>query len=325
MMVIDPARASIDHGSIRDFPSLVERGDVVVVNDTRVFPARLTAAPIGNMQRGVEVMLTRRRAPLEWEALLKPARRVRPGAVLTFSEALQCEVIDREGAAGTLRFRIDGGEEGFWQEVDRIGSTPLPPYIERAEPSEEDRAAYQTVWARHPGAVAAPTAGLHFDDAILAAIVERGATIVPVTLHVGGGTFKPVKADRIEDHVMDAEWFEVTDAAASAINGARTNGGRVIAIGTTAVRTLESAATDEGAIRAGSRETAIFITPGYRFRAVDALLTNFHLPESTLIMLVSAFAGRSLTFRAYDEAVRERYRFYSYGDCMFIRGRAARE
>lgn len=325
MMIVDPGSVvPIAHAEIGDLPRLLKPGDVVVVNDTKVFPARLLAAPKGNMQRGIEVMLTRRARPMEWEAMLRPARRVRVGDVLTFSSTLSGEVTEREGGSGRITFRVagDADEGAFWEEVEQIGQTPLPPYIERDTPSHEDRLAYQTVWAKNAGAVAAPTAGLHFDDATLEAIRTRGADIVSLTLHVGGGTFKPVKTDRIEDHSMDVEWYEIPPDAAERISRCRRDGGRVVAIGTTSVRALESAAKEDGTLSVGAGETSIFITPGYRFRVVDALLTNFHLPESTLLMLVSAFAGIELTRTAYAEAIAQRYRFYSYGDCMFIRNRA---
>lgn len=318
MLVLRPGEEhEIEHACVADFPLLVNPGDCVVVNDTRVFPARLFAEPKQGMQRRIETMLTRGIAPLVWRAMFRPARRVKNGDDLRFSAALTATVSDREGAEGTLHFRVDGGEKAFWREVDAVGMTPLPPYIHRDDPRDSDREAYQTVWARTPGAVAAPTAGLHFTQAILEQTRARGVAIANVTLHVGAGTFRPVTAERIADHRMDVEWYEIPEATARMVEQTRANGGRVIAIGTTSVRALESA-SEEGRVEPGSAETSIFITPGYQFRTVDALLTNFHLPESTLIMLVSAFAGVERTRRAYAEAIRERYRFYSYGDCMFI-------
>ena len=318
MMIVTPGgEPGIAHGSVSGFPDLVHPGDCVVVNDTRVFPARLFAEPKPGMERSIETMLTRRMGPLEWRAMFRPARRVRPGDRLRFSSRLVGEVLERDAAEGTVRFEIEGGEVEFWREVESVGVTPLPPYIHRDQPRREDRDAYQTVWARTPGAVAAPTAGLHFTEAILDAVRARGVEVVPVTLHVGAGTFKPVTAERVEDHRMDVEWYEIPALTVDTIRATRAGSGRVIAVGTTTVRALESAAQN-GELSTGSGETSIFITPGYEFRVVDALLTNFHLPESTLIMLVSAFAGRETTRRAYETAIDARYRFYSYGDCMFV-------
>lgn len=325
MMVLTPHAGGegISHASVADFPDYVNPGDVVVVNDTRVFPARLFARPLRGMSRRIEVMLTHQRGTLEWDAMLRPARRVRDGDELLFSDELSATVAERDGATGVLRFRLPEGAQPdrFWEEVEKVGEVPLPPYIQREEASDEDRTSYQTVYATERGAVAAPTAGLHFTEEILERVRERGADIARVTLHVGAGTFRPVDAEHIHDHRMDSEWYEISPATAERIARCRDEGGRVIAIGTTSVRALESSSDGSGIPRAGRSETSIFITPGYRFTAVDALLTNFHLPESTLIMLVSAFAGLETTRRAYAEAIRHRYRFYSYGDCMFITGR----
>ena len=312
MMVVTPqpdADPRIEHDTFAHFPALLEPGDVVVINDTRVIPARLFAQPKGNMKRPIEVLLTRQIDPNVWSAWVNPARRVRAGDDLRFSETLTARVVAK-GEDVTLRF------EGDIDEIERIGVMPLPPYIARPEPQPSDRESYQTVYARAPGAIAAPTAGLHFTQEILDDIARRNE-IVRITLHVGIGTFKPVKADEIADHRMESEQYEIGDAAAAALNRAR----RIVAIGTTTVRALESAKREQ--FEPGRGETSIFITPGYRFRAVDRLLTNFHLPESTLIMLVSAFAGVEATRRAYAEAIREEYFFYSYGDCMFIRSRGS--
>jgi S-adenosylmethionine:tRNA ribosyltransferase-isomerase len=303
MMVLTPP-AKIQHDTFARFPSLLEAGDVLVINDTRVIPARLFAEPKGNMTRRIEVLLTRQLDASTWEVWANPAKRIRPGDVLRFSDSLTGRVLEK----GVIRF------EGDLAEIERVGVMPLPPYIERPTPLESDRESYQTVYAADRGAIAAPTAGLHFTREILDEIAKTNE-IVRITLHVGIGTFKPVKADDISDHVMDAERYEITEDAAAKLNAAK----KIVAVGTTTVRTLESAKRER--FEAGRGETRIFITPGYRFRAVDRLLTNFHLPESTLIMLVSAFAGVDAIRHAYAEAVHEKYLFYSYGDCMFIRER----
>lgn len=324
MMVVRPrdeGEPSLEHSSVDRFPSLLVPGDVVVVNDTRVFPARLFAEPKGAMKRRIELLLTKQVAPLQWECWVKPARRIRPDDRLKLSDTLSATVLSRNAEGITVHFEIDGGEPAFWPEVERIGVMPLPPYIRRDAAREEDRRDYQTVFAERTGAIAAPTAGLHFTPAILEEISARGAEVVRVTLHVGIGTFAPMKVERLDEHRMHSEWYEITGAAADTLNRARADGRRVVAIGTTSVRALESAAMKHGTFVAESGETSIFITPGYEFKAVDALLTNFHLPQSTLLMLVSAFAGMKTIRAAYAEAIRERYRFFSYGDCMFLEGR----
>ena len=310
MMIVDPP--AIRHSRFDAFPEQLGAGDVLVLNDTRVIPARLFAKPKGQMKNPIEFLLTRRRDEKTWEAWCKPARRVRVGDVVTFTDALTAEVLEKlDAGTVVIRFRGDAGE------IERAGVPPLPPYIRREVPRDSDRESYQTVYAAERGAIAAPTAGLHFTNEILERIAARGVEIVRVTLHVGIGTFKPVKADDVRDHVMDAERYEISADAARRLNDAMREKRRIVAVGTTTVRTLESAMR-KGTFEAGWDETSIFITPGYEFRAVDALLTNFHLPESTLIMLVSAFAGIETIRRAYAEAVRERYLFYSYGDCMFL-------
>ena len=309
MMVVTPdGDPEIAHDNFANFPSLLEPGDVVVLNDTRVIPARLFAEPKGNMTRRIEVLLVRRTGGA-WEAWCNPAKRIRAGDELRFSTRLTAKVLEKREGSIIIRF------EGDTSEIDRIGVMPLPPYIARPEARDSDRESYQTVYASQPGAIAAPTAGLHFTNEILDEIAKKNE-IARVTLHVGIGTFKPVKVDDIREHVMESEHYEISEEAAATLNRAR----RIVAIGTTSVRTLESAKTPSGFV-AGAGDTNIFITPGYQFRAVDKLLTNFHLPESTLIMLVSAFAGVELTRRAYAEAIRARYLFYSYGDCMFVAGR----
>ncbi|HVR42314.1 MAG TPA: tRNA preQ1(34) S-adenosylmethionine ribosyltransferase-isomerase QueA [Thermoanaerobaculia bacterium] len=318
LMVVEPGGEAprIVHRAFRELPGLIRPGDLLVLNDTAVFPARLTARPKGNMKRPIELVLTRRMAPLRWEALARPLRRLRDGDVLDLSNELRAEVVEMRAGAVVLEFAL-GNEAEFWSRVEQAGRTPLPPYIRREEELEGDRERYQTVYAARRGAVAAPTAGLHFTDQILREIESRGARIARLTLHVGGGTFKPVKVDDLERHRMDPEWYEISEQTAAAVGETRRRGGRIVAVGTTSVRALESAAA-AGEIRSGSGETTLFITPGYEFRVVDALLTNFHLPESTLLMLVSAFAGVETIRRAYAEAIRERYRFYSWGDAMLL-------
>jgi S-adenosylmethionine:tRNA ribosyltransferase-isomerase len=308
---------SIRHLRFAELPAQLDRGDVLVLNDTRVFPARLFAAPKAGMSRPVELLLTREVEPLVWEAWCKPARRVRPGDRLTLSPSLTASVLEK--SEGSIVVRFDAGEGDFWEEIERIGVAPLPPYIARAEPREADRSSYQTVYADRRGAIAAPTAGLHFTGEILDRIGERGVEIVRLTLHVGIGTFEPVKADDLSEHRMHSEWYEIGAGTARAVNEALRDGRRVVAVGTTTLRALESAAiAGAGEVASGSRETSIFILPGFEFLVVSCLLTNFHLPESTLIMLVSAFAGAGAIRAAYAEAIREKYLFYSYGDCMML-------
>lgn len=318
MMVVRPG-AAIEHRSFAEFPSMLSPGDVLVLNDTRVFPARLFAAPHGNMTRGFEFLLTNEIAPLSWEAWCKPARRVREGAMMNFSDRLTAQVLDkREDGSVVLRFEA-ADEETFWREIEVIGAMPTPPYIKRDGADPRDRESYQTVYASRRGAIAAPTAGLHFTPKMLDEVASSRIDVVRVTLHVGIGTFEPVKVERIEEHRMHSERYEISPGAAERLNAALDEKRRIVAIGTTSVRTLESAiATGDGRFKAGSAETSIFITPGFQFRATDAMLTNFHLPESTLLMLVSAFAGIDTIREAYREAVEKKYFFFSYGDCMFV-------
>jgi S-adenosylmethionine:tRNA ribosyltransferase-isomerase len=312
MMLITPRDGEplVEHDHFADFPAQLDPEDVLVINDTRVIPARLFARPKGRMKNPIEVLLVQQRDPLTWEAWCKPARRVRIGDQLRFSDSLACRVLDKSGGTIVIRF------EGDTDEIERIGVMPLPPYIARPTPMNSDRQSYQTVYAAERGAIAAPTAGLHFTREILDQIVARGIDIVRITLHVGVGTFRPVKVDDIREHRMDMERYEITEEAATKLNTARS----IVAVGTTTIRTLESAIR-KGRFEAGRAETDLFITPGFEFHAVDKLLTNFHLPESTLLMLVSAFAGMRTIRRAYQEAISRQYLFYSYGDCMFIRNR----
>jgi S-adenosylmethionine:tRNA ribosyltransferase-isomerase len=314
LLVLDREGAG-RHAQVRDLPSLLRPGDLLVLNDTRVIPARLFGRRAGSTGK-MELLLIERLSDREWDALVKPGRRARPGTVIELDSTLSAEVVDkREDGRHRLRF-----SEPVEPHLDRLGHVPLPPYIHRPD-TQEDRDRYQTVYARSPGAVAAPTAGLHFTERLLEEIATAGIGIARVTLHVGIGTFKPVAVERIEDHRMDRERYEIGAEAAEAIRARE--GGRIVAVGTTVVRTLESAALARGGeVLPGAGSTEIFITPGFRFQVVDALLTNFHLPRSTLLMLVSAFAGRERILTAYKEAVREGYRFYSYGDAMLAERRA---
>jgi S-adenosylmethionine:tRNA ribosyltransferase-isomerase len=312
MLVLTPP-SHIEHDTFANFPSRLHAGDVLVLNDTRVIPARLYAQPKGAMKNPIEFLLTREREPDVWETWCRPAKRVKPGDVVTFSDSLRATILEKNEGTVVIRF------EGDVREIERLGVPPLPPYITRDAPRESDKESYQTVYATERGAIAAPTAGLHFTQTILDEIAARGVEIVRVTLHVGIGTFKPVKVDRIEEHRMDSERYEINNDAAARLNRALDDKRAIVAVGTTSVRTLESAIrAGEGRFVPGRAETSIFITPGFEFQAVDRLLTNFHLPESTLLMLVSAFAGKEAIRLAYAEAIDQQYFFYSYGDCMFI-------
>jgi S-adenosylmethionine:tRNA ribosyltransferase-isomerase len=315
---------------IRDLPDFLRPGDALVVNDTRVIPARLNGIRVrGENVACIEATLVKREGSNLWRALAKPGKRLAPGDRIRFGEAsesmacllasLDADVVERNEGEVLLSFHMDG--PALDDAIDRLGHMPLPPYIaaRRADDSR-DTSDYQTMFAREPGAVAAPTAGLHFTPDLLAAIERKGVAVHRVTLHVGAGTFLPVKTDDTDAHVMHSEWGSVSAETAAALNDARREGGRVVAVGTTALRILESAADAGNRIGAFSGDTSIFITPGYAFRAVDALVTNFHLPRSTLFMLVSAFAGLDAMQAAYAHAIRQNYRFYSYGDaCLLLR------
>ena len=313
LLLYDRSTRSITDGVFSDVTSHLHPGDVLVRNTTRVIPARLIGVR-EDTGGHMEFLLLRRAEGDRWECLAKPARRARPGQEYRVGDGLRVRVLGDTGAEGGKLVELQ--YDGILEEVlDRVGQTPLPPYItERLEDPER----YQTVYARERGSAAAPTAGLHFTQALLDRLRAQGVRIVDVLLHVGLGTFRPVSAERVEDHHMHAEYCEVTAEAARAINEARAAGGRVVAVGTTSVRTLESAAAPDGLVQPFAGQTSIFITPGYAFRAVDALITNFHLPESTLLMLVSAFAGREEMLRVYRHAVQQRYRFFSFGDAMLI-------
>jgi S-adenosylmethionine:tRNA ribosyltransferase-isomerase len=312
LLVLSREDGSLAHRIFRNLPHYLRSGDVLVLNDTRVIPARLRGRRAGG--GAVEVLLLRPDGPGRWEALIRPGRRVREGARLVFKEGILEAVAGPRTVSGTRRVTLSCRGD-LRSVLDRIGEMPVPPYIERPLEHPDD---YQTVYAKRDGAVAAPTAGLHFTPALLDAVRSRGVATVHLTLHIGLGTFRAVEAERIEAHQMDAEWYEVTPEAARAINAARARGGRIVACGTTAVRTLESVAGEDGTIGAASGWTRLFITPGFRFHATDALITNFHLPRTTLLMLVSAFAGRERVLGAYETAVRLGYRFYSFGDAMLI-------
>ena len=309
---------SLHDRTVADLPVLLRSGDALVINDTKVVPARIS----GTRGRAhVEATLLRPldRAPQgeTWSALARPARRLRPGDVIEITDAFRAEVLDR-AEGGEVRLRFPPGTDVL-AALETHGETPLPPYIERPRGADaRDRDDYQTVYARTPGAVAAPTAGLHLTERLLERIEDRGVEIVVVTLHVGAGTFLPVKAERIQDHRMHAEWGEISSEAADAIRRRRDGGGRVVAVGTTSLRLLESAADGNGRIEAFRGDTSLFIVPGYRFRIVDALLTNFHLPRSTLFMLVATFSGLERMRAAYAHAAEAGYRFYSYGDATFL-------
>jgi len=310
LMVIHRVTGEISHHRFHELPDLLLPEDLLVLNDTRVLPARLGATkPNGT---AIEILLLQPVDAGNWEALLRPARRCPPGTRLILDEGKFEAVVEGVGALGKRILRFSPGGSGFWAELERLGQVPLPPYIRRAA-TEEDRRRYQTVFAEQTGSVAAPTAGLHFTDAILGRIRH-----CRITLHVGYGTFRPLEAERIEDHRMDAEPFTLPADAASAIGSQREAGNRVIAVGTTTTRTLEHVIKTHGRIVEASGATDLFIYPGFQFQAIEGLITNFHLPGSTLLLLVSAFAGTELTRHAYETAVRERYRFYSYGDAMLI-------
>jgi S-adenosylmethionine:tRNA ribosyltransferase-isomerase len=300
---------------LRDLPELLRPGDILVGNDTRVVPTRLSG------KRGdaaVEVTLHKQEAADAWRAFARPAKKLKPGDRLVFTGGLEARVTAK-GESGEVALSFDRAGADLLAALERHGAMPLPPYIRRARDGDpRDREDYQTIFAAHPGAVAAPTAGLHFTPALLAAVRSRGVEVVHLTLHVGAGTFLPIRSARIEEHRMHSEAGHLSAATVNAIEAARANGGRVIAVGTTSLRLLESALDAEGRLRPFSGETDIFIRPGYRFGVVDMLLTNFHLPRSTLFILVSAFAGSRRMRRAYEHAIAAGYRFYSYGDACLL-------
>jgi S-adenosylmethionine:tRNA ribosyltransferase-isomerase len=318
MLVVDRATGALAHRRFADLPGYLAAGDIVVFNNTRVIAARLFAfRPTGGR---AEFLLLEPRGAGRWEALVRARAYLAPGSRLRLEQEAGELVVEERTPDGRAVIRLAGDDPAGL--VERVGHVPLPPYILKAreggsdEPADRDR--YQTLFARVPGAVAAPTAGLHFTPEVLAELDRRGVHRAELTLHTGIGTFRPVTAETVEDHVMDEERYEVSPAAAEALESARSAGGRILAVGSTSVRTLETVAAAHGCIVPAAGRTRLFIRPPYAFRAVDAMLTNFHLPRSTLLMMICALAGRDLILRAYEEAVRERYRFFSYGDCMLI-------
>ena len=322
LMVLDKKTGAIEHRIFSDIKEFLQPGDVLVVNDSKVIPARIYGKKIredSTQGADCEFLLLRQRSLDLWETIVRPGKRLKEGARVRFGNGLLEATIENVTEDGNriVRFEYDKTSgKNLYAILDEIGRMPLPPYITEELKNNSD---YQTVYAREEGSAAAPTAGLHFTEELLDEIRAMGVEIVPVMLHVGLGTFRPVKADNITDHVMHSEFFTVTEDSAKKINHARKHGGRIIAVGTTSCRTLESASTDDGIVHPMCDDTGIFIYPGYRFKAVDALITNFHLPQSTLIMLVSAFSERDIVMNAYETAVQEKYRFFSFGDAMLIR------
>jgi S-adenosylmethionine:tRNA ribosyltransferase-isomerase len=313
LMVLDRQTGEVEHRHFTDILEYLRPGDCLVINNTRVIPARLFGVK-EDTQAKIEVLLLKRRENDIWETLVKPGKKARPGTRISFGDGLlTAEVLDIVEEGNRL---IQFHYEGIFEEIlDRLGQMPLPPYITH---QLQDKERYQTVYAKFDGSAAAPTAGLHFTKELLAKVQEMGVDIAEVTLHVGLGTFRPVKVENVLDHHMHSEFYMISEEAAAKINRAKESGHRVISVGTTSTRTLESAADENGSIHATSGWTQIFIYPGYEFKVIDALITNFHLPQSTLVMLVSALAGREHVLHAYEVAVQERYRFFSFGDAMFI-------
>lgn len=313
LLVLDKQTGALKHQVFRDVIDYLRPGDCLVLNNTKVIPARLMGMK-EDTGAAIEILLLKRREKDVWETLVKPGKKARPGAKLSFGDgSLRAEVLEVvEEGNRLIRFYYDGI---FEEVLDRLGEMPLPPYITH---KLQDKNRYQTVYAKYEGSAAAPTAGLHFTEELLQKIEKKGIQIAYVTLHVGLGTFRPVKEENILEHHMHSEYYQITPEAAQKINAAKESGGRVICVGTTSCRTVESAAGADGRVKAGCDNTEIFIYPGYQFKVLDCLITNFHLPESTLVMLVSALAGRENVLHAYQEAIAEKYRFFSFGDAMFI-------
>ncbi len=313
LLVLDKETGEVSHHVFRDIVDYLNPGDCLVINDTKVIPARLIGSKVGTDAK-IEILLLKRKSDQVWETLVKPGKKAKPGTKISFGEGLLVgEVIDIVEEGNRL---VKFSYEGIFEEIlDQLGQMPLPPYITH---QLEDKNRYQTVYAKNSGSAAAPTAGLHFTPELLEQIQRKGVDVASVTLHVGLGTFRPVKAENILDHHMHSEFYRIEEEAAEKINRAKENGGRIICVGTTSCRTVESAADENGRLKACSGWTDIFIYPGYQFKILDCLITNFHLPESTLLMLVSALAGREHILEAYKEAVEEKYRFFSFGDAMFI-------
>ena len=314
LLVLDRETGEVTHRKFRDILGYLNPGDCLVINDTKVIPARLIGSREGTNAK-IEVLLLKRRENDIWETLVKPGKKAKPGTVICFGDGLlKGTVIDVVEEGNRL---IQFSYDGIFEEIlDRLGQMPLPPYITH---QLQDKNRYQTVYAKHEGSAAAPTAGLHFTKEQLPQIEDKGVKLAHVTLHVGLGTFRPVKVENVLDHHMHSEFYMVEESEAEKINQTKRDGGRVICVGTTSCRTIESASDENGILKAGSGWTDIFIYPGYQFKILDCLITNFHLPESTLVMLVSALAGREHVLAAYEEAVKERYRFFSFGDAMFIK------
>ena len=316
LLVLDKETGEISHRVFKDIEEMLSPGDCIVINNTKVIPARLIGERKNTGAR-VEILLLKRIDKDRWETLVYPGKKAKPGNIIVFGQGLLeaeiCEVIN--GGNRIVRFSYDGV---FEELLDKLGQMPLPPYITE---SLKDKSRYQTVYAKNDGSAAAPTAGLHFTEELLERLRAKGVRIAELTLHVGLGTFRPVKTENIDDHIMHSEYFELEKSQADIINETKKNGNRVVVIGTTSCRTLESIADENGVLREKSGTTDIFIYPGYKFKIVDNLITNFHLPESTLLMLVSALAGKENIMRAYDQAIKMRYRFFSFGDAMFIKGR----
>lgn len=313
LLVLDRSTGEVEHRKFRDILEYLNPGDCLVINDTKVIPARLIGSKEGTDAK-IEVLLLKRKENDIWETLVKPGKKAKPGTVIRFGDGiLKGTVVDVVEEGNRL---LQFSYEGIFEEIlDQLGQMPLPPYITH---QLKDKNRYQTVYAKHEGSAAAPTAGLHFTKELLQEIKDRGVKIAHVTLHVGLGTFRPVKVENVLDHHMHSEFYVVEESEAEKINSTKREGGRVICVGTTSCRTIESASDENGVLKAGSGWTDIFIYPGYQFKILDCLITNFHLPESTLVMLVSALAGREHVLAAYEEAVKERYRFFSFGDAMFI-------
>ena len=313
LMHLNKETGEYEHGHFRDILKYLKPGDCLVINDTKVIPARLYGSKVGT-DAAIEILLLKRRENDIWETLVKPGKKCKVGTVISFGDGiLTGEVVDIVDEGNRLiQFHYDGI---FEEILDQLGEMPLPPYITH---KLQDKNRYQTVYAKHEGSAAAPTAGLHFTKELLQQVQDAGVKIAHVTLHVGLGTFRPVKVEDVTQHHMHSEFYVVEEDQAKLINDTKKNGGRVISVGTTSCRTLESAAGEDGIVKAGSGWTEIFIYPGYKFKAIDGLITNFHLPESTLLMLVSALAGKEHIMAAYEEAVKERYRFFSFGDAMMI-------
>ena len=314
LLVLDRKSGELTHRIFRDITEELSAGDCIVINNTKVIPARLLGVREGT-GAAIEVLLLKRKQDNVWETLVKPGRKCRPGTVILFGEGLLKGTVTDVVEDGNRLIRFE--YEGIFEEIlDKLGQMPLPPYITHAL---KDKNRYQTVYAKYEGSAAAPTAGLHFTKELLEELRKKGIKIAEVTLHVGLGTFRPVKVDVVEEHHMHSEYYSVNEETAELINSTKAAGGRVIAVGTTSCRTLESATGEDGILKAGDGWTEIFIYPGYRFKMIDGLITNFHLPKSTLVMLVSALAGKDLIMKAYGEAVEQKYRFFSFGDAMFIR------